>query len=609
MTDNPYISFLSTYAPFADSDALSDENVLRSQEDHGIRLGEAPAPFLSDVADAILTESPLNVVLTGTAGDGKTFHIRKFLVEHLGGLPPEWPGKSGVIEVPLQGGKTLRVLRDLTEIKDENKTSEVQLVTRSLLDDEPSTVYLLAANNGQLLKFWRDAMEGAPGGSAERARYQKVHTRLAEMLHLDQTRDATGEVRIKLLNLSQTQPEAVFDRLFDAILEHEQWQVGCSHCPLAAEGAPQCPIRYNRDLLQGSPGATPFRDRLKQTLRLSAMNDQHVPIRQMLMIVVNALLGDHRRSDRSLTCKEARRRARDGDYRSTNPYDSALGLNVRPEKRRALAVFSSLSTFGVGLETNNAIDALLIERQPEALAASLDAADPIYGKGIFEGLRDSYQRGDDTIGNGQSFSAALETQRRRLFFLLDGSSPEPWNLTVFREAGLYLAFSEAVATGKDPEVVATVTGQLVNGLNRTLAGMMTGDTDALWLARSIGRSDPSVGCFTMLPEIKRKGFSEFRVEVASRPGSRRPQLFVANRRTGERSTPLELRPLLFEYLVRVAKGSLPSSFSRQCYQEVRHFALAAASFVERYMEREDDQLIRILSVAKSGAITPRDIGA
>jgi hypothetical protein len=341
------------------------------------------------------------------------------------------------------------------------------------------------------------------------------------------------------------------------------------------------------------------------------MSDQHVPVRQMLMIVVNALLGDHRRTDRTLTCKEARRRARDGDYSSTNPYDSALGLNIRPEKRRALAVFSSFSTFGVGLETNNAIDALLIKRCPESLADSLDAADPIYGKGIFDGVRASYLRGDDSNGSGHSFSAALGAQRRRLFFLLGGSSPEtsPWNLTVFREAGAYLAFSDAVATGTDPEVVATVTGHLVNGLNRTLTGMMAGDTDALWLARSIGRSDPSVGRFTMLPEIKRKGFGDFRVEVASRKGSRRPQLYVTNRRTGERSTPLELRPLLFEYLVRVAKGSLPSSFSRQCYQEVRHFALAASSFVERYVEKEDDQLIRILSVAKSGAITPRDIGA
>lgn len=505
----------------------------------------------------------------------------------------------------------MRVLRDLTEIKDHIKPAEVEQVTRSVLDPDPSTIYLLAANNGQLLKFWRDAMEAAPSGSDAQVRYKKVHTRLAEMLHFDQRTDVTGEVRIRLLNLSQTRPEPVFDKLFDAILEHEAWDHGCSKCHLATERESPCPIRYNRDVLRGVPGNTPFRDRLKQALRVSAMNDQHVPVRQMLMIVVNALLGDHRRNDRTLTCKEARRRARDRDYRSTNPYDSALGLNVRPEKRQALAVFSSLSTFGVGFETNNTIDALLIDHEPAALAASLDAVDPLYGKGLFEAPRSSYFHGEDANGNGNSFASALETQRRRLFFLLDSTAPDrsPWDLTVFREAGLFLTFSDAVAAGTDSEFVASVVGQLVNGLNRTLTGMMTMDSDALWLARSIGRSEPSIGRFTMLPEIKRRGFSDFRVEVASKPGSQRPQLFVCRRQTDRRSTPLELRPLLFEYLIRVAKGSLPSSFSRQCYQEVRHFALAASSYVESYMESEDDQIIRILTVARNGAITPRDIGA
>ena len=44
---------------------------------------------------------------------------------------------------------------------------------------------------------------------------------------------------------------------------------------------------------------------------------------------------------------------------------------------------------------------------------------------------------------------------------------------------------------------------------------------------------------------------------------------------------LDLRPILFEYLVRVANGSLPSSFSRQCHQETRRFATLLTQHVLR----------------------------
>jgi hypothetical protein len=62
--------------------------------------------------------------------------------------------------------------------------------------------------------------------------------------------------------------------------------------------------------------------------------------------------------------------------------------------------------------------------------------------------------------------------------------------------------------------------------------------------------------------------------------------------------------------MRVADGSLPSSFSRQCQQEVRHFALAASSFIENHFTRDETEYlpILILSVGRDGQIQRRDIG-
>ena len=60
----------------------------------------------------------------------------------------------------------------------------------------------------------------------------------------------------------------------------------------------------------------------------------------------------------------------------------------------------------------------------------------------------------------------------------------------------------------------------------------------------------------------------------------------------------EIRPQVFEYLLRVAEGSLPSSFSRQCHQEVRHFAMMLRQVLQRILRSTGPTLdsLRILSL-------------
>ena len=58
---------------------------------------------------------------------------------------------------------------------------------------------------------------------------------------------------------------------------------------------------------QGVPSS--FRIRLRESLRLAAANDQHVPIRQLLTLVVNIILGDAKNADRPLLdCATAKKR-------------------------------------------------------------------------------------------------------------------------------------------------------------------------------------------------------------------------------------------------------------------------------------------------------------
>ncbi|MBF0392792.1 MAG: hypothetical protein HQL38_08930, partial [Alphaproteobacteria bacterium] len=74
MPDNPLVNFLRSYGPSAASDSLCDEHVQAAVRQHGVRPVEIPAPRMEDIREALLGDTPTNVILTGTAGDGKTYH-------------------------------------------------------------------------------------------------------------------------------------------------------------------------------------------------------------------------------------------------------------------------------------------------------------------------------------------------------------------------------------------------------------------------------------------------------------------------------------------------------------------------------------------------------
>lgn len=598
MADNPLIPFLSSYGSTATSDSLVDENVRIAVQRHGVRPIEAVAPRLQRMQENFLGEAPVNLILTGTAGDGKTYHIRKFFLDVIDGDEESWKASGGrALPVSLTGGRTLHVVKDLSEVKDSVKAEILPKLAASLLGDDAENVWLVAANDGQLLKFWRDAMASEEYPNEERGRYARIYSAVMEILRDDAEQDPAGRISALVFNLSRLADEKVFNEIVDSVVEHEQWSVGCSGCTVEST----CPIRLNRELLRGTD--SPFRRRLIQVMRISALNDRHLPIRYILVLVANILLGDSMNPDRPLmTCRTARKRARELDYRYTNPYNNALGLNFRPRELEKLPVFSVMQNFGIGLETNNQIDRFLIDKPETGLLDKLEKADPTYGFAMFDQGRLEYLTG--SLVNGASeFEAAMGAQRRRLFFLLgDADEISPWKLTIFQHAGRYLEFTKALETG-NKALEERVVRSLIKGINRTLTGMMTDDGERLWLARSIGRLEGAVGRITLSKQPVYKGAGTERVLLERHATTGRPQMRVAvHMRNFKESceSVFDLRPLQFEYLMRVADGSLPSSFSRQCQQELRHFALVSSAFLNSSAGEENQTFVTVLSLTRTG---------
>ena len=601
---NRLVDFLATYGPVAASDSLCDENVRIAEGEYGVASISTQAPRLEDIATELNTGAGRNVILTGTAGDGKTFHIRRFLEVHHSAALVGWPGAEGVLRIQLPNDRELRVIRDLSEISDSEKEAELANFASALLGETGERLYLVAANDGQLLKYFRDA---ARAGGAGADRYRLLHERVTEMLRAES--ETANGMSLRLMNLSRTWSSATVDAIFDAVLEHPDWDRACSGCS-GISGETPCPIQLNRSLLMASGGVpSSFRARLQKSLRLAAANDQHVPIRQLLTLVVNIILGDAKNAKRPLLdCATAKKRTATRDYGSTNPYDNAMGRNLRDDRRRANRVFGIFEVLGVGFETNNLADAMLVQREPKSLYDTLFDQEPTYGSNLFDPLRREYLGGGGDVI--QNFRRGLEAQRRRAFFLLPEQpsfeAAIPWRLTIFHHGGEYLRLLDALEAGAARDITDPFTRQLVRGLNRALTGMMATDDNHLWLSGTIGKTDDPSGRVATVEAVDRTSTTSLSVKLSRDLVTRRPSLGVVVPKlwVQVKMPQLDLRPLLFEYLMRVANGSLPASFSRQCHQEVRHYALVATAAI-RAMHADDEpdlEVVRMLSLGPQGEV-------
>ena len=613
MQGNPFVEFIRTYGPSASCDSLYDEHVQSSLKKYGVEEIELSAPLVAELGELLTNPEAPNVILTGTAGDGKTYHIRRVFLEYLDGNPKDWPGNHLVIKAPLCDGRELRIIRDLSELPSSIKAQEIGEITKCLAGEQDSVVYLIAANDGQLLEMWRTAAKSSP----ESHLISKVHTILATILQ----KEATGVesqrfLNVRIYNLSRMVNPSLIDEAINKVLNHPMWEAGCDLCPLEDEKN-KCPIKINGQLLLGNIQNKhySFRVRLRQMLEIASANDQHIPIRQMLTLVVNILLGDSGNfDDPLLTCSSAARYASQGQYRNTNPYDNAVGENLAEDVRSRYVVFSTLQRFGVGYETTNQFDDLILYQRPESIAKALESTDPVYGDRIFQGVRSSYVNAPRERLNLKVFLKAMVSQRRRLFFQTPPRSPDLeescWLLTVFRHGQDYLEYRKEIETRRLSEASRRIERGMLKGLNRTLTGLMADETEALWLATSIGKLDNPTGRITVTPEINRTpGMGAFYFIVIENPSRNWLEMKLESLfplKDLQEPPALEIRPQIFEYLLRVADGSLPSSFSRQCHQEIKHFAMMLRQALHRGFG-DVEPTVRLLSLDSDGAIKANQI--
>lgn len=546
---------------------MFDEYVSGALGRAGVQPIKLSTPMLERMVQHIEGRTPGSMLIVGTAGDGKTYHCRS-LWSSLGGDAKAWASKGNVKELPLPDGRLGVFIKDLSEFNGEESDLPIQRLERSVLGGDDSEVLILAANHGQMLDRLRDL-------GRRRGKAHPLRKPLQECL----LQAGPSPDRLAVFDLSRTTSRETLSEVANAIAAHPEWE-RCKHCHLNA-GGKVCPIAENRRRLLGDADGGRLARRLGDLVEIARLNGLHLPVRDLLALCANMVLGyaDAKLAKENLmTCADVPKIQESGRIGGASVYANAFGANLPKRRASDRPVFKAMTSFGVGEETTNAADGLLVygkdDSRLQADFARLVAVDPVYGATAeFRAAQDAYLEGHEGArleGGSSEFLEMLEAQRRRLYFSLPESEPgyPRWSMTAFRFAGDYLDIIETLKA-KKPVGEAT-RGRIARGLNRVMTGLLLENVDRIFIASSGGftQSRVSVLCDHETPS-RRQGGIGMAIKLDDQSG--RPQLEVSLSPGPGNSVAFDLTPIRHEFLSRVAEGALPASFSNECLEDLLAF--------------------------------------
>ncbi len=560
-----WVRFLRSYGPIPSDLSLFDEYVTGALGRARVSPISLASPQLDVMRQRIESGVHGSILVAGTAGDGKTYHCRS-LWASFGGDPKTWANSDPIKKLTLPDGRAAVFVKDLSEISDQTQSDEAMArFERTVLGGDDSTVMIVAANHGQILERLRDLGE----------RQGRAHP-LRKLIQDAFLLVGPDPARLAIFDLSRTARRHSLEEVIEAVAGHPEWEK-CSACQHRTGGR-ICPIFENKERLVGAADGGRFAKRLGDLVEVSRHNGWHLPVRDLLTMAANIVLGHRDAKEGLLSCAEVAKIQEAGKIERGSVYDNAFGANLPRRRANDRQVFRALAAFGIGEETSNSADGLLVYGADDSkLAEAFDQlvrSDPIYGAtASFLAAQMAYLEGDEgaRLEDGAAeFLAQLKSQRRRLFFTLPEAEFEYpfWGMTAFRFAGDYLDLTAALAAHHPAD--ETVRSRLSKGLNRVMTGLLVENTDRIFVASSGGFTQSMISslCDTEAPARRSGGIG---MQIRIDPRTERPSIDMALASGVDGSVAFNLSPTRFEFLCRVAEGSLPGSFSNECLEDMLAF--------------------------------------
>jgi DNA polymerase III delta prime subunit len=594
-----WIKLLRGYGPVAGNNATEAENVDSYTKLYKVERLSFRHPARDELDECLLNIDPAQrptILITGTAGDGKTTLCYEILKE-LTGSQPASMAPEGIETFNLQDGSQLDLIRDLTGWRKKNADNTLTAERLTQLEEIASHAAghshrptIIAVNDGQLHEVFR----ALPKHASENARLfftEAIH------LHSQGANKSKSLPRFRLIDLSSITSEQLMQECITAILNRPEWQClqNESDDPLFA---PESPFAANYSILS-SPD---MQERLCDLARLADACQFHLPIRAILMLLSNALLGLEGTKDGLLKPDAGTRKLlKNGDQRAAGAFHRNLfGLNLGINRRSKHNVYRFLASVQIGTETTNDIDELLIfgdrDEDTRDLHTTLVAHDP-YGQRnpyLAHEIRD-YIRGE--LSDLDVFLDHLADERRRVFLHADETAIKDehlWCVTAFHHAGDFIHhFLKPVRAGVP--IPGVRLNHLITGLNRIWTGAYVANTEQeLFLASGLDMTTSPVSDI-LLQAIPK---SSIKIESSR---SKLPCLTIHHQ---GRSFSMVLTLMRFEFILRACEGAMPGSFSREACEDL--MALKQRALRDLNI-KEDPHVMVHMTLAPGGTVQKKHI--
>ncbi|EFO79647.1 hypothetical protein OSCT_2511 [Oscillochloris trichoides DG-6] len=542
---NPFVDYLNRYTTASpDHEAAFDEFLSQIAPPSGqpLHLKTQVENFLNV---SFAQPDPPSVILTGNAGDGKTYLCRQ-IIKKANEQPFHWERLQH--EPIILNGKRLYVIKDLSELGDAEGTALLRRVAATL-SGESEDRYLIAANEGRLRALAGHDATLAP-------LYTLIHNQLT-------VGEANG-ARVLVINLTKVTTSSFVRKTLEWMSAPVHWQV-CETC----ESRAACPLAYNaRQLAQPSIAA-----RVQMLYQLLEHLDIHVTVRDMLIHLAYTLTANQR-------CQHLQHmHAAHRDLSTLVYYENIWGHNASPDFQRKASVVQHLERLHIGNHSLFELDNFIVsggeseEEQAQHRRLFPPAVDLNHLR--FEQDRRAYLEVGAETGTQQEtpmLIAWLPHCRRKLFFEREKQS-EANRLIPFLFLTDYLDLLENEQRHKE-----SIRRNLVLGLNRAFSRLYLNLDDNLYITSQYLHSTeqprplvrltiPIQGVDLRVDRRPHVAYDYDRADLALVIAP--PPALTMQRGVPPKPESWRMNLLLFEYLMRLAHGGTFNILAEECELSVR----------------------------------------
>lgn len=549
---NSFVDYLARYTTASpDHEAAFDEFIAQATPPAGgpLRLDTRVEEFLHACFE---NSSPPSVILTGNAGDGKTYLCRQIVAAFTKQPVKDW---EAFADEPIErDGVRLYVVKDLSELSEDQGSQILRGLAATLANPASPDRYLIAANEGRLRYLLRPKQ---PQDRSLDTLYSLVDRQLRE-------EPAVDSHELIVINLTQVTTSSFVREALRWMTQPAHWDT-CEACTVGR----RCPLRLNALRLRDDQIA----GRVQLLYQLLEHLDIHVTVRDMLIHLAYTLAGNKR-------CDEFQQHAaRHEDLSSFAYYENIWGRADDDAFRRKASVVQHLDRLGMGKHSLFEIDDFIVsggqtqDAQAEHKLLFAPAVD--LNERRFAQDREAYLSGgaDHTAGEEQqALLRWLPHCRRKLFFEWHIEKVMP--LIPFLYLNQYQSLLNDERGAHDGSL-----RELVIGLNRAFSRLYLTENEYLFVTTQYLHSGEQPRPLVRLrfPLTDMQIETEDRDNPAYNCDRRALRLVIAPparlrlAATSERIDPVRwpIGLLQFEYLLRLAHGGTYNILAEECELDVR----------------------------------------